>query len=107
MNNKLTWLSTSLFCFKSQWNELFINAIVPFLADDQQANALIEAYTIEFNYSGGENIRLSLLTAEKNASDLTKKAKEYFTAYFLKSHYLTKDKKTNETFSPTKTIKNI
>jgi len=91
MNNKLTWLSTSLFCFKSQWSELFANGIVPFLVDDQQANALIEAYTIEFNYSGGENIRLSLLTAEKNVNDLTKKAQEYFTAYFLKSHYLTKE----------------
>jgi hypothetical protein len=91
MNNKLTWLSTSLFCLKSQWDELFSNGIVPFLLDNQQANALLEAYSIEFNYSGGENIRLSLLTLERNANDLTKKTQEYFTAYFLKSNYLLKE----------------
>src|ERR1700744_947078 len=87
----MIWLSTSLFCLKSQWNELFANGIAPFLVEEQQANALVEAYTIEFNYSGEENIRFSLLTSEKKVNALKKKTQEYFTDYFLKLHHLTKE----------------
>jgi len=85
MKNNRTWLSISLFCCKSEWNRLFANGVIPFIT----ANDLLEAYTIEFNYTGGENIRLSLLTNRTNINELTKKAGEHFKAWFLKASPVT------------------
>jgi len=77
----MIWISTSLFCCKSQWNKLFANGIIPFVT-----NNLLDAYTIEFNYLNGENVRFSMLTAETNAPTIANHADEHFKKYFLNSN---------------------
>jgi len=84
MKNNLTWLSISLFCCKNEWNRLFADGIAAFII----ANDFSKAYTLEFNYIGGENIRLSLLTGKLNINQLTKKSREYFKAWFLKANLI-------------------
>jgi hypothetical protein len=79
----MIWLSTSLFCSKNEWNKLFVDGILPFLTD-KITSGFLDDYTIELNYVDGENIRLSLLTTETNAAQLTKHADEYFKDYFSK-----------------------
>ena len=85
MEDDYIWLSISLFCCKKEWNQLVLNGIEPFL-NNKETTILLNNYTLELNYLSGENIRLSLLTAENKASLLAKHADEYFKRYFLNAN---------------------
>lgn len=80
MKNSI-WLSTSLYCLRDDWHLLLSEAINPFFTTNLDR---IEALVLEFNYIGGENIRMALLTNEGNADRLSSEADLFFKNAFLR-----------------------
>jgi hypothetical protein len=74
----MIWLSTSLFCNKCYWHTLLSLGLLPIVENFGD----MVAYEITFNYLSGENIRLGMLTEDKNAYTLSKAANDYFKVFF-------------------------
>lgn len=74
----MIWLSTSLFSNISNWHQIFQQGIRPFVENNNR----VKAYTIEFNYLSGQNIRLALLTDEYEKQEVAKNTDAYFKDYF-------------------------
>jgi len=60
MKKKTSWLSVSIFSKQKDWNFILTNAIRPIIGNFIQTNHII-TYAIEFNYSRGQNLRLSIM----------------------------------------------
>jgi hypothetical protein len=80
-----TWLHTSLFCERRNWNELLKNGIQLFVQKLLQERA-IWFYQIACNYSGGENIRLAMFAPAASAPDVAKRTDEWFKNYFREAN---------------------
>lgn len=82
MGQNSGWLSISLFCSREYQHILLYKGIKPFVkeASDQ---LLLEAYQLEFNDTNGENIRLKLLTNQRNSKLLAEQASAYFKQFFI------------------------
>jgi len=67
-NKETSWISISIFSAKENWHLILKNGISPLLDNLSRGNKL-ESFNLEFSYSNGENIRLSLLfqTVQKKA----------------------------------------
>lgn len=83
-----TGLSFSLFCSKSVWHILLAKAIKPFLL---KYKFFFVAYAIEFNYTCGENIRLTLWCKKNHAKNLSLKSDLFFKTFFLDTKLPSRD----------------
>lgn len=82
MKENLIWAKSSIFANRSQWADVLQNGIRPFVGDDGNKK-LIEELKIEFNYLGGENIRLAILTKIQNVEMLAIKLDDFFRNFLL------------------------
>lgn len=83
---KLTHLSTSIFCKDRYWNSLINDAIKPFIYE-MQCLEIVKSYSIAFSYSRGDNLRLTLYTQHNKKDILARKAGKFFSEYFVKSQF--------------------
>jgi hypothetical protein len=81
MQKNNLWLAVSLFCNKQYWRDLMFKGIQPFLKTCAHNN-LLKAYHLQFNYSGGENIRFPLLIAEDKTQETAMFIDSYFKSCF-------------------------
>lgn len=81
MPQDYTWLSISLFCEKQRWNNLLNDSIYLFLKSNQFCS-ILTAYTLEFNYEGGSNIRVALLMNNAYIEEFLPKIDAYFKKYY-------------------------
>lgn len=84
MEQNSAWLSTSLFCSRSVWNRVIREGIAPFINILSEEKRLT-AHQLQFSYSCGENIRLSLLANAGIAEELAKRTDAYFKDFFGKA----------------------
>lgn len=77
----MIWLATSIFCSRRQWQYSLFRSIKLFI-EAEKSKQFLEDYIIEVNYLSGENLRLSLLTKQKNAVALAKSIDDHFQQYF-------------------------
>ncbi|HVI43864.1 MAG TPA: hypothetical protein VM802_03315 [Chitinophaga sp.] len=79
--NEQVWLIASLFCLKSNWQELLSSGIQPFLCGLSE-NHQIDSFRVILNESRGENIRLSILAPQSLGGYLAGYTDSYFKQYF-------------------------
>jgi hypothetical protein len=80
-----TWFTTSLFCTKNNWGNVL--AAVQLFLSEENANNHIKAFTVEFNYMSGENIRFALFISTKKAVDLARHTDRWFKNYFATTNF--------------------
>ena len=78
------WLPISLFCSHSVWSGLLVQCIFPFVEMLTRERKIL-LYHVALNYDRGENIRLSLQVAEKDAQEIALYADYYFKTFSAKA----------------------
>ena len=74
-------LSVSLYCSKEHWNKVLSDGIDP-LVDHLWKENKLKYYHLVFNYSSGENIRLSLFVPSGKAKSVARYVDEYCNHFF-------------------------
>jgi len=78
------WLTTSLFCEKKHWSKIISEVIPDFLNTSLNKEIHEIQIYLQFNYLGGENIRLAFFSNFENVNDSAKQLDAFFKNFLSK-----------------------